>query len=77
MRTGQSPLTLHVIGGLLGIIQNEKALDKFFFIAPELSMLLHEFAAECVCQCQKRQKHNNIYDISQALSNDHDEECGN
>ena len=25
---------------------NEKALDKFFLIAPELSKLLHEYAAE-------------------------------
>ena len=35
-----------MIGGIVGITQNEKALDKFFLIAPELSKLLHEFAAE-------------------------------
>ena len=50
MRTGQCPLTQKVIGGRIvgtvGIIQHEKALDKFFIIAPELSKLPHEFAAE-------------------------------
>jgi len=35
-----------VIGGIVGIIQNEKAPDKFFLIAPELSKLLQEFATE-------------------------------
>ena len=43
--TGQSPLTLKVIGGIIGLTQNEKALDNFFIIAPELYKLLHEFAA--------------------------------
>ena len=36
MRTGQSQLTLTVIGGIVGIVgitQNEKSLDKFFIIA--------------------------------------------
>ena len=42
----QETRTLKVIGGIVGITQNEKALDKFFLIAPELSKLLHEFAAE-------------------------------
>ena len=42
----QENRTLKVIGGIVGITQNEKALDKFFLIAPELSKLLHEFAAE-------------------------------
>ena len=42
MRTGQSPLTLKVIGGIVGITENE----KFFPIAPDMSTLLHEFAAE-------------------------------
>lgn len=37
---------LKVIGGIVGIIQNEKALDKFFLVAPELSYMLHEFATE-------------------------------
>ena len=40
----QENRTLKVIGGIVGITQNEKALDKFFLIAPELSNLLHEFA---------------------------------
>ena len=31
-----------VIGGIVGITQNEKALDKFFIIAPEMSKLLDE-----------------------------------
>ena len=35
-----------MIGGIVGITQNEKALDKFFLIAPELYKLLHEFAAK-------------------------------
>ena len=55
MYTGQSPLTLKVIGVIVGMTQNEKALDKLFIIAQELSKLLHEFAAECVRQCQQRQ----------------------
>ena len=42
----QENRTLKVMGGIVGISQNEKALDKFFLIAPELSKLLHEFAAE-------------------------------
>ena len=32
----QENRTLKVIGGIVGITQNEKALDKFFLIAPEL-----------------------------------------
>ena len=34
---------LKVIGGIVGITQNEKSLDKFFLIAPELSNVQHEF----------------------------------
>jgi len=37
---------LKVMGGIVGITQNEKALDKFFLIAPELSKALHEFSQE-------------------------------
>ena len=40
MRTGQSPLTQKVIGGIVGLVgitQPEKAHDKFFVMAPELS----------------------------------------
>ena len=55
MRTGQSPLPLKVIGGIVGITQNEKVLDNFFVMAPELSMSLHECAAEYVRQSQHRQ----------------------
>ena len=50
MCTGQSSLTLKVIGGIVGMTPNEKALDKLFIITPELSKLLHEFASECVRQ---------------------------
>ena len=35
-----------MIGGIVGITHNEKALDKFFLVTPELSKLLQEFAAE-------------------------------
>ena len=35
-----------VIGGIVGITQHEKALDKLFLIAPEMSKLLDEFAKE-------------------------------
>ena len=35
-----------VIGEIVEITQNENALDEFFLIAPELSKLLGEFAAE-------------------------------
>ena len=35
--------TLKVIGGIVGITQNERALDKFFLIAPVLSKTLDEF----------------------------------
>ena len=34
----------HALKFIVGITQNEKALDKFFFIAPEMSKLLDEFA---------------------------------
>ena len=40
----QENRTLKVIGGIVGITQNEKALDKFFLIAPELSKLLQNTA---------------------------------
>ena len=53
--------TLKVIGGIVGITQNEKALDKFFLIAPELYKLLHEFAAEYGSDNNdKRTQHNEI-----------------
>lgn len=35
-----------VIGGIVEITQDEKALDKFFLVAPELSYMIHEFATE-------------------------------
>ena len=34
---------LKVISGIVGIMQNEKSLDKYFLIAPELSNLQREF----------------------------------
>ena len=34
---------LKVVGGIVGITQNEKSLDKYFLIAPELSNIQHEF----------------------------------
>ena len=43
-RIEQETRTLKVIGGIVGITQYEKALDKFFLIVPELFNLLHEFA---------------------------------
>lgn len=43
--TGQENRALRVIGRIIGITQNEKALDKYFLIAPELSKFLHDFAA--------------------------------
>ncbi len=75
MRTGQIILTLKVIGRLVGIIHNWKALDKFFVIAPELSKLLHEFAAECVRQWQQRQNnttpwHHNLSRIMKNAETD-------
>ena len=54
MRTGRSPLTLKVIGGIVWLTNNEKAQDKSFITAPELSKLLHAFAAEYVRQWQQR-----------------------
>ena len=34
---------LNVTGGNVGITQNEKALDRYFLIAPEVAMLVDEF----------------------------------
>ncbi|XP_014678848.1 PREDICTED: uncharacterized protein LOC106818680 [Priapulus caudatus] len=43
------------------ITQNEKALDKFFLVAPELSNILHEFATECgIDNDDKRTQHHEI-----------------
>ena len=53
--------TLKVMGGIVGITQNENALDKFFLIAPELSKLLHEFQTEYSFRCtEKRSEHHEI-----------------
>ena len=38
----QESRELKGIGGLVGIKQNEKSLDKYFLIAPELSDVHHE-----------------------------------
>lgn len=57
----QENRTLKVIGGIVGITQNEKALDTFFLIAPVLSKLLHEFAAEYgIDNNNKRTQHHEI-----------------
>ena len=72
MRTGRSPLTLKVIGGIVWLTNNETALDKFFIIAPELSKLLHAFAAEYVRQWQQRLKNTtpwHHHDISRMMTN--------
>ena len=42
----QENRTLKVIGVIIGITQNEKALDKFFLIATGLSKTMHEFENE-------------------------------
>ena len=34
---------LKVTGGIVGITQNEKALDRYFLIAPEVAKLVDEF----------------------------------
>lgn len=47
-----------VIGGIIGITQNEKALDKYFLTAPELSKYLHDFVA--------------IYDIGERVTRTHE-----
>ena len=52
---------LKVIRGIVGITQNEKALDKFFLIAPELSKLLHEFATDYgIDNNDQRSQHHEI-----------------
>ena len=50
---------LKVIGGIVGITRNEKSLDKYFLIAPELSNVQHEFEKEyCTGNMSKRTEHN-------------------
>ena len=53
----QENRTLEVIGGIVGITWNEKALDKFFLVAPKLSNLLHEFAEYGSDSNDKRTQH--------------------
>ena len=49
---------LKVIGGIVGITQNEKSLDKYFLIAPELSNIQQEFEREyCTGNKKKRTQH--------------------
>ena len=52
---------LNVMGGIIGITQNEKALEKLFLIAPELSKMLSEFSQEC-CRDEREclQQHHEI-----------------
>ena len=56
----QENRTLKVIGGIVGITQNEKALDKFFLVAPELSNLLHAFSEYGSDNNDKRTPHHKI-----------------
>jgi hypothetical protein len=57
----QENRSLKVIGGIVGITQNEKSLDKYFLIAPELSKLLHEFEkAYCIVGNDKRTQHHEL-----------------
>ena len=61
-----------MIGGIVGITQNEKALDKFFLVAPELSNILHEFATEYgIDKNDKRTQHREITSgkLSQIMKN--------
>ena len=39
----QEKRELKVIGGVVGITQKEKSLDKYFLIAPELSKIQQQF----------------------------------
>lgn len=58
----QENRALKVIGEMTGITQNEKALEKYFLIASELSKYLTEFAA--------------IYDIGERVTRTHHEISG-
>ena len=52
---------LKVIGGIVGITQNEKSLDKYFLIAPELSNVHHEFEKQyCTGNQVKRTQHHEL-----------------
>ena len=52
---------LKVIGGIVGITQNEKSLDKYFLIAPELSNVQHEFEKQyCSGNKTKRTQHHEL-----------------
>ena len=57
----QENRSLKVIGGIVGITQNEKSLDKYFLIAPELTKLLSEFEkAYCIAGDDKRAQHHEL-----------------
>ena len=52
---------LKVIGGIVGITQNEKSLDKYFLIAPELSNIQQEFERQyCTGNKEKRTQHHEL-----------------
>ena len=52
---------LKVIGGIVGITQNEKSLDKYFLIAPWLSNVQHEFEKEyCTGNMSTRTEHHEL-----------------
>jgi len=48
----QENCELKVIGGIVGITQNEKSLDKYLLIAPEVSNLQHEFEKKNILHWQ-------------------------
>jgi hypothetical protein len=52
---------LKAVGGIVGITQNEKSLDKYFLIAPELSNLQREFEKTyCTGKNDKRKQHHEL-----------------
>ena len=70
----QENRTLKVIGGIVRITQSEKALANYFIIAPELSKLLHELAAEYDSDNNDTEKNATPHNHRrEAISND--EEC--
>ena len=56
----QENRTLKVIGGIVGITQNDKALDRFFLIAPELSKLLSQFSEQYDLRKRDREIHHEV-----------------
>ncbi|CAL4114864.1 unnamed protein product [Meganyctiphanes norvegica] len=68
----QENCELKVIGGIVGITQNEKSLDKYFFIAPELLNLQHEFEETYFTgRKAKRTQHHELTGGKAHLNNTH------